>query len=65
MTVRPPPGERSDVERRVVGGGDRADDREPEAVVAVGLGGAAPGEPLERLEQPLDLAGRDHRPGVR
>ena len=48
-------------ERRVVGDGDRAHDRQAEAVMAV----VGPVQPLERLEQPVDLVGRDDLAGVR
>ena len=41
--------------------GDRADDREAEAVVAVAGGGAVAPEALEGLEQSLDLGRRDRR----
>ena len=47
----------------VVGGGDGSDDGEAEAV-AVFVVGAAGVEALERLEEPVDLAGRDDRAGV-
>src|SRR5579862_7218422 len=47
----------------MVGGGDRPDDREAEAV-AVFVVGADGVEALERLEETVDLIGRDDRPGV-
>src|SRR5581483_9675471 len=57
-------GQRPGGDRRVVGGGDGADDREAEAVTLLVVG-AARVEPLERLEEPVDLAGLDDRAGVR
>ena len=50
-------------ERGVVGARDGAHDGEPEAVPA-GLAGPPGAEPLERLEQPVDLGRRYHRPAV-
>jgi hypothetical protein len=45
--------------------GDGGDDREPEAVPPVALGPyPLVAEPLERLEQPVKLARRYHRPAV-
>ena len=46
-----------------VGGGDRADDRQAEAVTAVTPGGAR-AEPLEGLKQAVDLGRRDDLPRV-
>ena len=46
-----------------MGGGDGADDGQAEAVAAVAAGGAR-AEPLEGLEQAVDLGGRDDLPGV-
>jgi hypothetical protein len=43
----------------VVGGRNGADDREPEAMVAVAWRRAVGTEALEGLEQPLHLGGRD------
>jgi hypothetical protein len=46
-----------------VGGGDGANDGQTEAVAAVAAG--RPGtEPLEGLEQPVDIGGRDDLPGA-
>src|SRR5581483_11762782 len=53
-----------DDEDGVVGVGDRLDDGEAEAEPAR-VAGARTVEPLERLEDPLELAGGDPRPGVR
>jgi hypothetical protein len=50
-----------DVERRVVCGGDRGDDREAESV-PVAVVAAVWGEAAEGLQQPVDLAGRDVGP---
>jgi membrane protein len=55
------PGQGSD--DGAVGGGDRADDGQAEAVAAVAPGGTR-AEPLEGLEQAVDLGGGDDRPGV-
>jgi len=46
-----------------VGGGDGADNGEAKAVTAVAAGGAR-AEPLESLEQAVDLGGRDDLPGA-
>jgi hypothetical protein len=46
-----------------VGGGDGADDGQAKAVASIAAGGAR-AEPLEGLEQPVDLGGRDDRPGA-
>src|SRR5579872_1711993 len=51
------------VEAGVVRGGDRADDGQAEAVAAW-MGRAVGGEPLEGLEELLDLVGRHGRTGV-
>src|ERR1035437_6383978 len=46
-----------------VGGGDSPDDGQAEAVAAAAAGGAR-AEPLEGLEQAVDVGGRDDLPGV-
>jgi hypothetical protein len=46
-----------------VRGGDGADNGEAKAVTVVAAGGAR-AEPLERLEQAVDLVGRDDLPGA-
>ena len=50
-------------EGSAVGVGDGADDGQAEPVPAV-VAGALAAQPLERLEQPVHLAGRDRLPGV-
>jgi hypothetical protein len=47
----------------VVGGGDGLDDGQAQAVAAVAAGEAR-AEPLEGLEQAIDVGGRDDRPGA-
>ena len=42
---------------------DRPDDGQPEAV-SLGVPDAFGAQPLEGHEQPIDLAGRNHRPGI-
>src|ERR1035438_7349206 len=44
---------------RVVGGGDGRDDGQAKSVPAA-VAGAGGVQPLERLEEPVDLSGRDH-----
>jgi hypothetical protein len=56
----PGPGYRAQV--GAVRGGDRADDGQPQAQPAGRPAGGI--HPLERLEQPAELIGRDDRPGV-
>src|SRR5215472_18678326 len=50
-------------ERRTVGAGDRADDGQAKAV-SVAVRGAHAAEPLERLEQAVDLVRQYRRAGV-
>jgi hypothetical protein len=52
------------VDGGAVGSGDRADDRQAEAVMAVGRGGAVAAEPVEWLEQPVELVRANHQSGV-
>ena len=54
---------RLDLERGVMGVRDRRDDRQPEAE-ALAMADPVAGEALERLKQPIDLLGGNHRPGV-
>ena len=61
---RPPSAGASGGDGGVVGVGDRLDDGEAETE-AVSVVGAAGVESLERLEDPLELARRDRRAGVR
>jgi hypothetical protein len=55
--------QRAGADAAAVGGRHRAHDREPEPHAAIGAGAVA-AVPVERLEQRLDLVGRDHRAAV-
>ena len=57
-------GLRGDGDCGCVGGGDGSDDGQAETVAAV-TAGRARAEPLEGLEQAVDLGGGDGRPRVR